>query len=63
MKAWLQGIVERVRNEPVMVSVLVIAVGNILGADLSEFSTLIETVAIFALGGTARHFVTPTRKL
>lgn len=57
----MKRIFERILNEPVLVIAVVLAVGNLVGHDLTAFAGFIETVVVIVAGFVARHFVTPVR--
>lgn len=59
----LQRLLDRVLNEPVLLVALVLALGNLIGEDLSEFASFIESALVLLGGATARHFVSPVRSL
>jgi hypothetical protein len=54
---------DRIANEPVLISAAVIAVGNALGHDLTAFEAAIQSVVVVVVGLITRHFVSPTRSL
>ena len=54
---------ERIKNEPVMITAAAIAIGNLFGVDLTPFSVAIESVVVVVVGLILRHFVSPTRSL
>lgn len=54
--------VNRLLNEPALVVAVVLAAGNVIGQDLSDVATLVESVLILAGGVLVRSRVTPTRK-
>lgn len=52
---------ERIKNEPVIITVIVLAVINVLlGGDGNE---IVETIGLLVGGGVARQQVIPTRKV
>lgn len=59
MKELLKTLLKRVQREPVLVVAVVLSLGNLLGADLSEYADYIESAVVIAGGILARHFVTP----
>lgn len=54
---------ERILNEPVLVTAIVVAVGNLFGADLADLSEYITSAVAIVVGWLLRSQVTPTRKL
>lgn len=54
---------ERLKNEPVLVSAVIIAIGNALGHDLTPLEGFIQTGVVLVVGFITRHFVSPTRTL
>jgi hypothetical protein len=59
----IDRILERIANEPVMVTAAIIALGNLFGSDLSNVSEHITWVVTILIGLLVRGQVTPTRKL
>lgn len=54
---------ERIKNEPVLISAVVLAVGNLFGADLTPFEGFIQTAVVLIVGFITRQFVTPVNSL
>lgn len=63
MKSVFSKLIDRVRNEPALVAGVVIAVGNLIGQDLTEAASIVETLVVFAASVFVRSKVTPVRKL
>jgi hypothetical protein len=63
MASFFNALYNRLANEPVLIGTALVAVGNLLGHDLSGQTEVVTTVVLFRLGAAVRHFVTPTRKL
>lgn len=59
----LRRIGNRIANEPVLIGALIIALGNLYGADLSETATQVEAILTAVIAFVVRHKVTPMRKL
>lgn len=59
----MRAIIDRVFNEPVLVTAVILAVGNLIGTDLGEVAASVESAIVVVAGIIARHFVTPVRKL
>lgn len=59
----MRALLERIANEPVLVTAVILAVGNLIGQDLSDLAHSAESVIVVVAAIIARHFVTPTRKL
>lgn len=63
MKDRLLAFVDRLLNEPAMVVALVLAVGNLIGEDLSNIANLAESLLVLVGGVLVRQNVTPVRSL
>lgn len=59
----MAALLERIKNEPVMVVAVAVAIGNLFGVDVTPFAAGIETAVVLVVGVVLRHFVTPTNKL
>lgn len=59
----LTKIWDRVANEPALVSAVVLAVANLIGADGSNIAALVETLIVVVAGLAVRAQVTPVRSL
>ena len=57
----MKAIIERILNEPVLVTAVILAVGNLIGEDLSDVATSVESAIVVVAGIVTRHFVTPVR--
>lgn len=57
----LNTIWDRVLNEPVLVTAVILAVGNLIGEDTSGLASSVESAIVVIAGIIARHFVTPVR--
>lgn len=53
----------RIANEPVLVTGAILAAGNLVGADLTELASLVESAVVLAATAVARHFVSPVRTI
>lgn len=52
---------DRVLREPVLVTAVILAVGNLIGQDFGDVANSVESVIVVLAGVVARHFVSPTR--
>jgi cyanate permease len=48
-------------REPVLFTAVILAVGNLIGQDLSEVANLVESLILIVAGVFARSQVTPVR--
>jgi hypothetical protein len=58
----LFSIAGRVRREPALLTAAVLAVGNLLGADLSDTANTLESLIVLLGGYIVRQRVTPVVK-
>jgi hypothetical protein len=54
---------ERIKNEPVLITTFIIAIGNLVGSDLAPFAEWVGSGIVIVLGFVARAKVTPMRKI
>lgn len=59
----MRAILDRILNEPVLVTAVILAVGNLIGEDFTGVAESVESAIVVVAGIIARHFVTPVRKL
>ena len=59
----IRAIIDRIANEPALVIGVIGAVGLLIGKDLSEWSSLIESVLMLLGAVVVRQQVTPVRSL
>lgn len=59
----MRALFDRILNEPVLVTAVILAVGNLIGEDFTDVAASVESVIVVVAGIVARHFVTPVRKL
>lgn len=59
----LKSIWDRVANEPVLVTAVILAAGNLIGEDFSGVASSVESAIVVIAGIITRHFVSPVRSL
>ena len=59
----MQNIIDRIANEPALVVAVIMAVGALIGQDLTELASFVESAVVLAAGVVVRQRVVPTRKL
>ena len=59
----MQRILDRVVNEPALVVAVILAVGALIGADLTELASFVESAIVLLAGVVVRSQVTPVRSL
>ena len=59
----MKPILNRIANEPALITALVLAVGNLIGQDFSGVSTFVESAIVFVAGIFVRSQVTPVRSI
>lgn len=57
----MRALFERILNEPVLVTAVILAVGNLVGEDFADVAASVESAIVVLAGIITRHFVTPVR--
>lgn len=60
---FVKKIISRAAKEPALIVAVVVAVGNLIGQDLSSWGPLIESLVILAAGLLVRSQVSPVAVL
>lgn len=59
----MRAIIERIKNEPAVLTAVILGIANLFGQDWTSYIDVLESVIIVAASFVLRKFVTPVRKL